>query len=146
MAVKKQAGTAMAKWDETLSRLAQESTQVVAGLAGGGNFVKTRGGLSYKDAPIPDNKMRVIVLDHVLCNTYYEGKFDPDDPTIPVCYAFGTNAHLMAPHEDSEKAQSKQCEGCPQNEWGTADVGRGKACKNGVRLALMVEGDLDDVG
>jgi hypothetical protein len=142
---KAQGTTAITKWDEQLAKMAQDSAKVVEGLAGGGSFIKTRGGLFYKDMPIPDNKMRVVVVDHVLINSFYEGKFDPEDPTIPICYAFGTNAHLMEPHSDSEKPQSKQCDGCPQNEWGTADVGRGKACKNGVRLALMVEGDLDDV-
>ena len=141
--------TAIARWDETLAKYAKQSTQIVSGLGGAGTFIKTRGGLFYKDMPVPDNRMRVIVIAHELHNMYYKGKFDPNDPTIPDCYAFGSPegdaGWVMKPHEDSADPQSEECRDCPQNQWGTADVGRGKACKNAVRMSLMVEGDLDDI-
>ena len=73
---KAQGTTAITKWDEQLAKMAQDAAKVVEGLAGGGSFIKTRGGLFYKDMPIPDNKMRVVVVDHVLINAFYEGKFD----------------------------------------------------------------------
>jgi hypothetical protein len=43
----------------------------------------------------------------------------------------------LVPHEKSSDRQNEQCKGCPQNDWGTADTGRGKACKNSRRLACI---------
>ena len=38
------------------------------------------------------------------------------------------------------KPQHDSCKGCPKNEWGSADQGRGKACQNRRRLALIPAG------
>lgn len=43
----------------------------------------------------------------------------------------------MAPHEQVKDPENKTCEGCPQNEFGTAREGRGKACKNSIRAACV---------
>jgi hypothetical protein len=50
----------------------------------------------------------------------------------------------MVPHEKAEDKQSEDCASCPQNEWGTADVGRGKACGNNIRIGVLLAKDCAD--
>lgn len=103
-----------------------------------GQFFQLQGGvLAFNGSPIKDNKMEVIVVDHILQNTYYKGKFKADTPQTPVCYAFGRNDKEMKPHQQCSEPQHEQCKGCEWNEFGTSDLGRGKACKNGRRLACV---------
>jgi hypothetical protein len=113
----------------------------------GGNFVSLKGGImQYNGAAMPENRMKAIVLDYVLENQFYEGVFDPDNFKAPSCYAFGTDPATMAPNpENVENPVNPTCHGCPNNEWGSAEVGKGKACKEVARLALITEGDLEDV-
>jgi hypothetical protein len=114
-----------------LARATEESVQT-------GQFFGTKGGiLTFNGAPIKDNKMEVVVLDHVLANLFYVGKFNAKESKPPVCYAFGRDDKTLAPHEKASDKQSAACKDCEQNVYGTADTGRGKACKNSRRLACM---------
>lgn len=145
MASKKKPGSALVKWDQKLAELAERTAKTVENVGTGGNMIKTQGGnLNYQGADIPKNTMRVIVLAHRLHNAWYENQFDPSAPESPACYAFGEVLEGMAPHEKSEKPQNDACAGCPQNDWGTANTGRGKACANKCRLALVSETDLGE--
>lgn len=113
-----------------------------------GTFLSIRGGkLTVGDEVLPGNQACVIVLDAVRENTYYTGKFDPDNVQAPICYAFGRDVdEEMGPHESMQSApnyfvpQADTCAQCPHNEWGSADTGRGKACQNRRRLALIPAG------
>jgi hypothetical protein len=115
---------------------------------GGAKVISTRGGvLSFEDEELPGNQMCVIVLDSVHENTYYAEKFDQDKPAAPTCYAYGRlKGEDMAPHESMQAfpnyfvPQHDECSGCPMNEWGSADTGRGKACQNRERLAIIPAG------
>lgn len=141
------AGTSLAKWDEELARRAniQKGMEKNTGLEGA-NFISLRGGvMMYKDKPIPGNKLNVIVLDAIMENKYFPNKFDPAAKESPACYAFGRDEDTMAPHKNAEAPQHSACAGCPLNEWESSDTGRGKACKNGRRLALITEGDLKNI-
>jgi hypothetical protein len=139
-------GKQMTNWNEELAKMAQVSAGIEASVGLGGNYIKTRGGqLEYNGGIIPDNKMNVIILDHVLENAFYQGRFDPENPQPPVCFAIGRDSKTMEPHENSSDRQSDACEGCPMNEFGSADTGRGKACKNTRRLALLPEDALENV-
>ena len=151
MATKK-TGTQVAKWDEELARQAELAAKMEAN-AGGGQFFTTKGGvLAWQDAPMPGNQMAVVILDHIMENVYYEGAFDPDNPSSPTCFAFGRDDAKMTPHQtvvDAGNAQygaAKLCQGCPMNEFGTAIVGKGKACKNTRRLAMIPAGQFDQRG
>lgn len=144
------AGTALEKYKQKMAIAAegyvdQESQS--------GSFITTRGGiLKFGEEELPGNEMLVIVLDAVLENTYYEGKFDPDVMLPPLCFSFGRNEKEMEPHEnvldeDEEGAedsyfelQADTCSDCPHAQWGSADTGRGKACSNRRRLAVIPAG------
>lgn len=140
MTKEKKQTTALANWDEEMAKQAQVAADMEASTAGG-QFFSLRGGqLTFNDAPLPGNQMAVVVLDSVMENVYYEGKFDPDDITGPACYAFGRDEKTIKPHTAVAEPQHETCAGCPQNEWGSADTGRGKACANRRRLALIPAG------
>src|ERR1019366_932291 len=142
MATKKQPqkkpGTALVKWDEELGEVAAQDSK--AAEPTGGQFISIRGGnMSFKGEGIEDNKMRAVIIDFVYENAYYEDKFDADNPASPVCYAFGREEGSLKPRETSAKPQNDVCATCDNNKNGSADTGKGKACKNQVRLALIPE-------
>ena len=116
--------------------------EVASGMeAGGGSgFISCQGGrLKVDGEEVPGNKMNVVIIDHLLENHYYTERFDPDKLASPVCFAFGTEEALLAPHPDSPQPQHPTCKGCPMNQFGTSDMGAGKACKNSRRLGLITE-------
>jgi hypothetical protein len=86
----------------------------------------------------------VIILQAAFENAYYEEGFDPDSPAPPDCYAVGYDEATLAPPEDLETKQHDTCAGCPKNEWGSAEKGKGKACKNQRKLALISADAIND--
>lgn len=147
-AKKKAAGTNVTLWQQQMAEAAkqQQSAEVV-----GGSFksISTRSGvLSVDDVPLKNNELRCVILMSVHENQYYDGPFSSDSVQIPVCYAFGKSdgdGNNLAPHEEAMDKQSEACEGCWANEMGSADTGRGKACKNIRRLALVTEDAMDNL-
>ncbi len=135
----KATGTALTLWDEEMAgaAIAQAATEVDNS---GFKSLSTRGGiLSVDDNAVDDNELRVIILASTHENQFYEGDYDPEVKATPICYAFGDSELTMQPHEDSPAKQSEQCDGCEFNEWGSADKGKGKACKNIRRLVCVTE-------
>lgn len=129
---------------EIVDRFAQFAQEAAAAEEISGTFITVRGGvMQFNKQPIAGNKLDVVVADSILENVYYEGDFDPDNPSSPVCYAFGKSDDEMRPHPKSSKPQHATCKGCPMNEFGSADKGKGKACKNTRRLALIPAGESD---
>ncbi len=143
------AGAAIVKWDEELAKQAEASAKMEAN-AGGGQFFSVKGGiLTWNDAPVPGNQMAVVILDSILENVYYEGKFDPDNIASPTCFAFGRDDKELKPHALVFEAGTQEhdtCVGCPMNEWGSADTGKGKGCKNVRRLGLVPAGTFNAAG
>lgn len=140
--------TAVANYDEELARLAGASTTLTDS-GGGGKFFSTQAGvLQFDDVPLPGNQMCVIIGAWCLENVYYDGAYDAQNRTPPKCFAFCKNPDEkdeMAPHEkvdeeDDFERQADSCAECPKNEWGSAERGRGKACSNRRRLALLTGG------
>lgn len=150
MATRKSTTTAIATWDEELAKQAAIAAATEASTASG-NFFSVKGGaLSFNDAPMPRNQMGVVILDYVLENVYYEGRYDPEEIQSPTCFAFGRDDKTMSPHQqvidagNSQAGASGLCAGCPMNEWGSSDIGRGKACRNSRRLAMIPAGTFDE--
>lgn len=107
-----------------------------------GEFFSQRGGvISFGGLPIPGNMMGVIILAATRENVWYEHEYDPDVQQSPACYAYGEREQDMMPHDEAPSPQSPDCESCEKNAWGSADKGRGKACSNTRRLALISAGD-----
>lgn len=129
-------GGAITKWDEELAKHAMEAADKEQMPTG--SFVSIRGGvLTIAGQAVKDNKLKAVIIDHCYENAYYEGEYDPEQPQPPVCYAFGRDDKELKPHEKAAKPCSEMCEGCPNNQFGSAEKGKGKACKNIRRLALI---------
>lgn len=135
-----------ARWDEELARQAQIAMGMEESTSTGAFFGLKGGILTFDKLPIANNKMAVVILDTLLENVYFKDEFDPDVMAAPTCFAHGRLEKELKPHQsvvDAKQAQAEQCQGCQWNEFGTADKGRGKACRNTRRLALIPAGTLD---
>lgn len=151
---KKPTTTAIANYDEELAKLAGASA-TLTDTGGGGRFFSTRAGvLQFDDTALPGNQMCAIIASWCLENVYYAEAYDADNRTPPACFAFCKNPDEkdeMAPHEmvdtdDVFERQSDNCKDCEQNQWGSAAKGKGKACSNRRRLALIPAGTYKPVG
>lgn len=133
----RKSGTGLANWQDRLAGMAKQAVEQEASVATG-QFIGTKAGqLTWNGNPVQGNKLEVVVVDSILENAYYVGKFDSDNPQPPVCFSFGRNEKEMKPHPDSVEPQHETCAGCPMNEFKSADTGKGKACKNIRRLGLI---------
>jgi hypothetical protein len=141
--------TAVVKWDEELAKYAAKAAEAEANSGGGQFFGLKSGVLSWQDSPMPGNQMAVVILDSIFENVYYEGRYDPENPQSPKCFAFGRDEAEMAPHKiviEASNNMHDSCRGCEMNEWGSADTGSGKACRNTRRLAMIPAGNFDQSG
>lgn len=154
MATRKKAGrkkpapeeTALTNYDAEFAEQAERAAGQESHVSGGQFFSVSGATLKFDGSPIPGNHMSVVILDAMLANTFYEDRYDADNAKPPACYAFARDQEEMAPHEDSAKPQSDRCVGCEMNEYNSADQGRGKACANRRRLALIPAGMLAEDG
>lgn len=128
-------------YQEELAKFAQEDA---AAAPVGGEFLNVKNAqLHYKGAPVQGNALDVVVLGFTKMNTYYPGAYNPNAIVPPDCYAFGADEKLMKPHAKSADPQHTDCATCPLNQFGSA--GKGKACKNQVRLAFVLAEELENL-
>ena len=89
--------------------------------------------------------LEVVIVDFVSSNLFYYGPFDRDNPQPPGCFAIGPEPSLLVPSPNSPNKQAETCSSCPNNQFGSAQNGKGKACKNTRLLALMPASALDNL-
>lgn len=148
-ALVKKATTALADWEQELVNEAKdEKSQETLGIP----RITHRGGEFKIDGKGVGRSLKLAVVDFIYEKTYYAKPFDPDNPSTPDCYAFArpqpgekagdTEARMVA-HDASPAKQhliengTSPCKGCPHNAFGTANVGRGKRCKDNRRLLVI---------
>lgn len=141
--------TGMIKWDEQLAKEAELAAAQEAKV-GGGKFISLKGGImTFDGAQLPNNQLACVIVDSLFENVMYEGAYDPDNMSPPACFAFGRDEKSLAPHEvvvEANQAVCSDCASCPNNQWGSAEKGKGKACSNRRRLALIAAGSFDSQG
>lgn len=144
-------GTSLINYEE---RWAAEAKAVVAAEPlTAGTWLSVKGGqLAIGEQVLPGAQAAVIVIDSIRENTFYGARYEAENPLPPVCYALARDTDELFPHLDMQKdlnyfkpqhwkgGQVVGCEGCPNNEWGSADQGRGKACQNRRRLSVLPAG------
>lgn len=131
---------AVAKPMELLKAAASRGMQQLAKMPAGGSGVSFRGGKISIGGQAVGNELRVIPLAPQYERAFYDREFSPDDKSPPDCYSYDGEA----PHEKASAKQAESCARCPNNEWGSGSRGKGKACKEGMRLAfLRADGALD---
>lgn len=147
-------GTALINWEEELAREAKAAAEIEKNVGGGSWFSTRAGQLTLNDIAVQGNQLVAIVVSHIIENSYFDEAFDPDRITPPKCFALGIDEHLMAPHESVlalDQQEHPTCKGCPQNAYKTAvrqdgRRGKGKACGNRRRLAVLNVGSIDQTG
>lgn len=147
---KKEKTTALVPYREQLAAMARRAEQVEKVKGGLPTIEIKAANLLIDEQPVEGNELEVVVVASVFANTLYADKFQPGVVSLPVCYAFGDPDSddpegTMRPHEEAEDPQSDACADCPMNQFGSAPEGRGKACKNTRRLAVMLAEDLDNI-
>jgi len=101
-----------------------------------GNFISTKGGVFH----VGDESAEVIegfVIDHVIVNLFYEGVYNAKDPQGATCYAISRELDSIAPPPNLPTRVRDACSVCPNDVFGSAVVGDGKACKNTYRLLFV---------
>lgn len=80
-----------------------------------------------------------VIVDFVAKKAFYEGEYDKDNIVPPNCFALGFVPHdaLEASENSPETQHEDGCKGCPNNAFGSARNGKGKACKDSYILALL---------
>ena len=90
-----------------------------------------------------DDTMNIIVVDAAnIARTYYEGSYEADKTSRPVCWSHDTN--VPAPEVPEDQRQSARCTDCPMNIKGSGQ-GNSRACRFSQRMAVMLEGELDKI-
>lgn len=94
-----------------------------------------------KKFELPDGSttesLEASILDFVYFNEYFLELFNRKEVKPPACYALSDTDAGLKPSDKSPLKQSEFCGSCQQNQFGSSPTGGGKACKNGVRLALL---------
>lgn len=92
---------------------------------------------SFPDATSSEGPIDCVILDWRNVHQHYPGVYDAKKPEPPNCYAIAKNLDALVPLPSVQTPMHENCKECPKNQFGSAITGRGKACKNVVRLAIV---------
>lgn len=89
-------------------------------------------------------ELDVVIVDFAYFNSFFGfgNVYDPDNITPPECMALSETSEDMLPHELIKQPQADACADCELNKFGSAEKGKGKACKNYIRIAVVHVDDL----
>lgn len=126
--------TEVALLKERLAQQLARQQEAANALRSTGAFISFKNAnLKVDGQPIPGNMIEVRVLAAIGERTYYADEFDADAVQVPDCYSLDDTV----PHIEARNPQSDSCGDCPQNKWGTALRGKGKACREGARVIVV---------
>lgn len=139
-------GTGLALPASVLESLAAEAKEAAAAERPSVSRISLKSGvMSYGGQPMPNNSVEAVIVGSSFRNTYYAGRYDPNNIKNPNCFALSTSDEGMVPDPNVQEPENATCAGCPKNEWGSdPNGGRGKACKQTRRLVIMPANALAD--
>jgi hypothetical protein len=106
----------------------------------GGQFTLIEDG---KQEVLPYDNLNIIIVNAApVSRSYFGNQFDPNKSTAPVCWSDDTQRPSVNVPEDN--VQARRCMDCTQNVRGSGENG-GRACRFQQRLAIVFEGDLNEV-
>lgn len=82
------------------------------------------------------SELEIVILDFVSTNLFYDRPYDKDTVFPPACFAIGPEPSLLIPSKNSPNRIADTCSACPNNQFGSAMNGKGKACKNSRLVAV----------
>ena len=134
--VAKKTGTAMVTWEEEMAAAAQAEAKTEKV---GTNFFSFKGGkISFMGEDL-GNSLDVVIVGSIYDRAYYPGAYGENK--TPHCYSFSKDGIGMVPHKDVQDQQHDSCDTCQWNQFGSAQQGKGKACREYRRVALIGVGD-----
>ena len=104
--------------------------------------IPSGGGLTFEvpgdDPENPDTEkvIRGIIVHHHAVNAYWRDPYTGGN-AAPDCASLDGRIGV-----EMETGEAKRCDTCPFNQFGSADNGKGKACKNGHRLYILRDGEM----
>lgn len=132
--VAKPASTEMQDMQAIIAAKLAAQNAVRGQLAGGAAYISFKSGhLTIDGSPVPSGEVDVIPLAIAFERTKYLGEYDADKPQSPICFTFNG----QFPHEEAAEPQNPTCKGCPHDAWGSGPRGKGKACRESARLAVI---------
>ena len=130
-------------YDEQMAKEAEEIAKRIA--APTGDRIRFSGNVGFITPDgMEGDTLEVVIVDFLSANLFYDGVYDRDNPQPPACFAIGSEPSMLVPSPNSPALQAQTCSACPNNQFGSANNGKGKACKNTRLLALMPVTALDD--
>lgn len=103
-----------------------------------GTSISTKGKIfTLPNGQTSPGPMNAIIVDWRYFNSYFEGVYNASNIKPPVCWAINKAPAELTASDKAPKKQNDTCEECAMNQWGTGQSGRGKACKNACRLAII---------
>jgi hypothetical protein len=134
-AIEVKAKAELAPWElELMSEARDERSKETLGIP---RITHKGGVLKVDEKPVEGNKVKLAIIDFTLAKEYYADSYEEGVAQTPACYAFGKDESTMTPHAAAPEKQADKCAGCKWNAFGTAEKGRGKACKDTRRLLVL---------
>lgn len=142
-AAKTSTSTALAIPANLRDELAADAADSVASVRSLGESanIGTKGGrFSFRGNDL-GTELECVVLGFAHLNEYYADEYDPNvKGKTPDCYAVSRSGDAMKPHEAVANPESGDCASCPLAAIGSDRRGRGRACKQKMRL-ILIHGD-----
>lgn len=129
-------------YEEQLAKEAAEIAKRISAPSGDRVRFKANSAFITPDG-MEGEALEVVVVEFMSSNVLYEGAYDRDNPQTPACFAIGPEPSMLVPSPNSPAKQAETCVACPNNQFGSAPNGKGKACKNTRILAIIPASALD---
>jgi len=122
----------------------------LGGGAGGMRRISIRGGrfremINGEQVRVNSSgQLNLVILDSSpIGRTYFEGVYDPENPTAPTCWSADSETPAADVPADQRKATA--CRNCPMNIKGSGQGNNSRACRFNLRLAVALENNYSDV-
>lgn len=129
-------------FDESVTEMISEELDGLGAIPFDQVKIPSGGGRAFEvPSDDPDNPDTVtelvgIIIDHHPTNGYWRDPFSGGNVS-PDCASMDGKIGVI-----TETGCVRACESCPLNQFGSADDGNGKACKNMHRIYLLREGEV----
>ena len=126
--------------EEARRRMAAQVANVASRLTSNVmDHIKFKGSMGFI---MPDGsvvpKLKVVIVAFTNANTLFSTGYTPGKVEAPLCYAISTQPTNLVPRANSPAIQHDRCDTCPKNQFKSASNGKGKACRNARRMAVLV--------
>jgi hypothetical protein len=82
------------------------------------------------------NRLTVAILAGIFDNSYYDRAYNADVVTPPACFSLYHDIEDAVRDDLSPTPISDNCKDCALNQFESAAIGKGKACRNGRRILV----------